>query len=352
MTPTKTRPHKPMLAEWTSEILSLSLGLIFHESGTMSYALQRLAHNAVGACAKLRAKFRGLLCQQSFPMMRRLFDALVLPTMSYGSEVQGPSCSPSLPRDIKKMADVQIAFFRQLCRLKKSVTPAIILREISERPWVHRWWNQVIGLMHRLSNMPDDSIHAEFLRDNIADAQQHPSCGDWAGGIVKQYSRLGMVSPFSSSGITCLNSLGFQANMEGRLRKVWGGLHVSPRTAPSKGAKLCTYFAWFLRPTQLKSVPYFEIPMPISRLRLLMQFRMGSHALPVELGRLATPTIPSISAAALCARPGHWGMKGILCLTALILSTFAAVLVRCIKMLMVPCIGLCSTRTRRLSATA
>ena len=43
------------------------LGLIFHESGTMSYALQRLAHNAVGACAQLRAKFRGLLCQQSFP---------------------------------------------------------------------------------------------------------------------------------------------------------------------------------------------------------------------------------------------------------------------------------------------
>ena len=27
MTPTKTRPHKPMLAEWSSEILSLSLSL-------------------------------------------------------------------------------------------------------------------------------------------------------------------------------------------------------------------------------------------------------------------------------------------------------------------------------------
>ena len=64
------------------------LGLIFHESGTMSYALQRLAHNAVGACAQLRAKFRGLLCQQSFPMMRRLFDALVLPTVSYGWTLQ------------------------------------------------------------------------------------------------------------------------------------------------------------------------------------------------------------------------------------------------------------------------
>ena len=84
---------------------------------------------------------------------------------------------------MKKMADVQLAFFRQLCRLKKSVTPAIIFRELSEKPWMHRWWNQLIGFMHRLSNMPDNSIDAELLRDNIADAQQHPSCGTWAGGI-------------------------------------------------------------------------------------------------------------------------------------------------------------------------
>ena len=53
-----------------------------------------------------------------------------------------------------------------------------------------------------------------------------------------------------------------------------------------------TYFAWFLRPSQLKTVPYFELPMPISRVRLLMQFRMGSHALPVEQGRLAKPAVP------------------------------------------------------------
>ena len=60
----------------------------------------------------------------------------------------------------------------------------------------------------------------------------------------------------------------------------------------SKRAKLCTYFAWFLRPSQLLTVPYFELPMPISRLQLLMQFRMGSHALPVEQGRLARPAVP------------------------------------------------------------
>ena len=89
---------------------------------------------------------------------------------------------------------------------------------------------------------------AKILRDNIADAQERPSYGNWAGGTVKQFRRLGMASPFLSSGITLsstgLNSLGFQADMKGQPCKVWGGLHVSPRTAPSKKrAKLCTYFA-------------------------------------------------------------------------------------------------------------
>ena len=45
-------------------------------------------------------------------------------------------------------------------------------------------------------------------------------------------------------------------------------------------------------PSQLHTVPYFELAMPISRLQLLMQFRMGSHALLVEQGRLARPAVP------------------------------------------------------------
>ena len=40
---------------------------------------------------------------------------------------------------------------------------------------------------------------------------------------------------------------------------------------------------------------------------------MGSHALPVEQGWLAGP---GIYADVLCVRSGHWGMKGILRLTA------------------------------------
>ncbi len=47
-------------------------------------------------------------------MMRRLFDAIVKPTVSYGCEVWGTLCFGSLQPGFKGMAGLQIAFFRQI----------------------------------------------------------------------------------------------------------------------------------------------------------------------------------------------------------------------------------------------
>ena len=151
------------------------------------------------------------------------------------------------------MVACQIDFFWQLCRNKRSATPPIIFREPVERPWVHWLCKQVIGAMHRLSSMPQDSIHADILKVNIADAQEHSACGNWAGGIVKQFCCFGMASLVSSSGMTGLNFLDLQANKEGQLCNVRNGLLVSLRTAPSKRANPCTYFTWFLHPCQVRT---------------------------------------------------------------------------------------------------
>ena len=67
---------------------------------------------------------------------------------------------------------------------------------------------------------------------------------------VKQYTHLCMASPDLSSGMTSLNSLGFYANIEGQSCMLLDVLHVSPRTAPSDRAKLCTYSACFLQPSR------------------------------------------------------------------------------------------------------
>jgi hypothetical protein len=132
--PTKTEvvvfngPGTPGSWHVGSQILPQSssfkyLGLVFHESGGLSPALKRLAQNAVGARAQLQAKFKRLVCDKSRPMMRRLFDALVVPTVSYGAEIWG-TLSPFAVSH-PQMADVQVSFLRLLCRLK-SVTSAII----------------------------------------------------------------------------------------------------------------------------------------------------------------------------------------------------------------------------------
>ena len=184
--------------------------------------------------------------------------------------------------------------------------------------------------MHRLSNMPE--------------------VGNRAGGFVEQYRCLGMALSFLYFGIG-LESIGFLAIIEGQLCKVWDGLHIPPRTTPTKRAKLCRYAAsiWFLRPSHMKTLPHFELPMPISRLQLLMQFRMGSHALPLKQDRLARPAIPGhLRHCALCQT--HWEMSfGLDCP---VLPTFAASIGHCTRALTISCSVSCGTRTKRLSAIA
>ncbi len=41
------------------------------------------------------------------------------------------------------------------------------------------------------------------------------------------------------------------------------GLHILPRGAPSRGAKLCTYLRWFARPDGVNTEPYNELALPV-----------------------------------------------------------------------------------------
>ena len=168
-------------------------------------ALARLLQNGKGAAARLSAKHKTLMCEVSFPMMRRLFNAAVRPTVLYGCDVWAPACSLALVPQLKDMQDIQLSFFRNLC---ESITPHIIFRPFAERPWLDSWWSMVLGFMRRLSLLPEGSVHLDILRDNNADARQPLMCVNWAAGVDKQFRDLGMGSPFVSSGIGALDSHG------------------------------------------------------------------------------------------------------------------------------------------------
>ncbi len=227
--------------------------------------------------------------------MRHLFAAIVKPTVSYGCEIWGASCSGAALPELSKMEALQLAFLCQLCRLRKSVSAPVTFAELAEVPWLRVWWIQVLSFMHRLAKTSEDSLHADILGDNINDAEHSPLLTKWAGGVRKQFADFGMAIPFPGGVIGTVDVLAFRkANLSQEV-SVWQGLHMSPRVAPSPHAKLCTYFRWFARPGRVQVEPYYELPMSITKytkLRLLFHFRMGSHSLSVEQGRLAKPGVP------------------------------------------------------------
>ena len=149
-----------------------------------------------------------------------------------------------------------------------------------------------MGFVRRLSSLPGDSLHLDILRDKIADARSPLPCADWARGIEVKFAALGMASPSISSGIGALSSHSFVAKMAEGRQRTWDGLHVPPWAAPSKGAKLCTYHHWFGRPGKLCCEPYCELPMSVTKLQALVQFRVGSRLLPIEQGRFVRPSLP------------------------------------------------------------
>ena len=154
------------------------------------------------------------------------------------------------------------------------------------------WWSQVVRFMQQLANLADGSLHSDILRDNVRDACSDPLCGNWAAGVRKRYLSLSMQSPFTSAGVCAVDAPTFQKKLSDEYKLVWAGLHVSPRTAPTARAKFCTYFRWLSRPGGMPSEPYFELPISLSKLRSLVQFRVGSHDLPIEQGRMARPAVP------------------------------------------------------------
>ncbi len=87
------------------------------------------------------------------------------------------------------------------------------------------------------------------------DARVDPSgtsCGNWAAGVDKVYSSLGMQSPFLGPAVVgAVDPHTFGRAMDDAYKRNWAGLHDSPRTSPSARAKSCTHLRWFARPGEM-----------------------------------------------------------------------------------------------------
>ena len=134
------------------------------------------------------------------------------------------------------------------------------------------------------SEMPEGSLHRDVLKDNVLDAFAKPSAGNWAAEDIKDFWSLGLPAPFAPDASVYIDKNSFSIKLAGKQHEVWQGLHASPRSAPSKGAKSCMFHRWFARNGPVPE-PYFHLPLGGRSVRRLFRFRLGAHALPIEMGR-------------------------------------------------------------------
>ena len=105
----------------------------------------------------------------------------------------------------------------------------------------------------------------------------------------------------------------------------------------------------FGRPSNLRFEPYYELPMGISKLRALVQFRLGSHTLPIEQGRFARPAVPRHLRWCTVCDTQAVGDE-LYCVFALISVPSGPNFLACSKMLRGACVCSCGTRTRSMFA--
>lgn len=173
-------------------------------------------------------------------------------------------------------------------------------------------------------------------------------------GQAATQDNLMLVKHFFTASMFCCDPCGF---WEGLIDLQEEQNQASPRSMHlcrclCSGVSICQvigtlhYFRWFSRPDKCSIEPYYELSLPITKLRSIVHFRIGSHALPVEQGRLGKPSIPGICTGAVSALPGLLVMSGIVSVIALMFMIFAWNMQSCLSRHMVPCAPSCDIRTK------
>jgi Reverse transcriptase (RNA-dependent DNA polymerase) len=299
------------------------LGVMFHQHGTSACCAEALVaagHRAKGALIQRLAQWPAL----SPELKLRLFDAIVRPILTYGSQVWGVDylhlpAGPPTSRSAPLVPDnpfepVLIAYLRWVCGVGKSVPLWCLYQECSaDYMQVHivgcvlRFWNAV----RRLPGHASYHAMREDLRLMLKGNRQcwtHKVCAFLYGlGLVAGTYKPLFVHPYR----TMFYDQAFKYFWEelvvdvgavcGRLRDFWRQrvLQVveglSPRTCPTDSyPRISTYVHWSsLCPATLKRHRHLAVCRPNARVQSLLRFRLGAwHKLAVNAGRFGSSHQP------------------------------------------------------------
>ena len=154
----------------------------------------------------------------------------------------------------------------------------ILLEELGQQPLADMWLVRAAGFWNSL--MTGSAFHKAMAQDAVRLSQMTGTKG-WVAGLSKALQAAGYA--FQPQHLHSIDIGQLQSLLRGGRQRIWDDLDICPRTAPSQGARKCTYARWFRKPFWAGTSP-LTLPRTHAAMQRLLRFRTGCHGLPKDVG--------------------------------------------------------------------
>ena len=172
----------------------------------------------------------------------------------------------------------------------------ILLEELGQQPLADMWILQAAGFWSSL--MTGSAFHKAMAQDAVQLMQVTGTKG-WVAGLSKALHTAGHA--FQPQHLQGIDTGRLQALLTDGRQRVWDDLDICPRTAPSQGARNCTYEWWFRKPSWAGASP-LTLPLTPAAMQRFLRFRTCQRILAASLACLDTRGCASFVALVLVMR--------------------------------------------------
>jgi hypothetical protein len=261
------------------------LGTTFSQNGSFKQATNVLRTKALNSMfSLLRSLYKYRSC--STEIMLKLFDSLTLPIALYNSEVWGPQCFNSNPRNTMLLMDksgklsvnLQYKFLKIILGVGKKSSNWAVLSEVGRSPLCAKVMVNMAKYWFHLVNTPSPILREAFFGNVSLSLQGIKS---WFTMVKRILVFLGIDHILYT---TDLNEIAFQIGrlkniVQSKYRDIW---KAELNEHILKGGKL-SFFTQFKKEFGLSG--YLNKGLAPELRIALTRLRISAHKLPIETGR-------------------------------------------------------------------
>ena len=166
--------------------------MLFHEGRHIKHAITHRHSRALASLGSIFSRYEGLECANSVQLLIKLQQANLQPCASHGCEVWAPAARAVRP--LQELQQLQHAFLRRACQVRKSIPADIVFEELQLVRWPDFWWRCVLQFWSALAAAPQCSVRSHVFRDALALASR--GCThSWAAQVFECLQQHGIDIP-------------------------------------------------------------------------------------------------------------------------------------------------------------